>query len=55
MPADVWPAAAAPLLAPYDVVIVGGALYNDRWHRDAQRFVKRHGRELGALPVWLFS
>jgi menaquinone-dependent protoporphyrinogen oxidase len=36
-------------------VIVGGALYNNRWHRDAQRFVRRHSRELGALPVWLFS
>jgi hypothetical protein len=34
---------------------VGGALYNNRWHRDAQRFVRRHSRELGALPVWLFS
>jgi menaquinone-dependent protoporphyrinogen oxidase len=55
VPADVSPAAAAPTLTPYDAVIVGGALYNNRWHRDAQRFVKRHSRELGALPVWLFS
>jgi menaquinone-dependent protoporphyrinogen oxidase len=53
--ADVWPVAVVPSLAPYDAVIVGGALYNSRWHRDAQRFVKRHSRELRALPVWLFS
>jgi menaquinone-dependent protoporphyrinogen oxidase len=55
VPADVWPAAVAPSLTPYDAVIVGGALYNNRWHRDARRFVRRHSRELGALPVWLFS
>lgn len=39
----------------YDAVIVGGALYNNRWHKDARRFVKRHAATLSERPVWLFS
>jgi menaquinone-dependent protoporphyrinogen oxidase len=46
-------AMAGPLDA--DLVIVGGALYMNRWHRDARRFVAAHQRELLDLPVWLFS
>jgi menaquinone-dependent protoporphyrinogen oxidase len=38
-----------------DVVIVGGALYNNRWHPDAAAFVGRHRAELRRLPVWFFS
>jgi menaquinone-dependent protoporphyrinogen oxidase len=52
---DIHPAAAVPSVAGCDVVIVGGALYNGRWHRDARRFVTRHRRELRSRPVWLFS
>jgi menaquinone-dependent protoporphyrinogen oxidase len=36
-------------------VVVGGALYMARWHRDARRFVRRHRRDLRVRPVWLFS
>ncbi len=39
----------------FDAVIVGGALYANRWHRDARRFVARNARVLRALPTWLFS
>ncbi|MGD2103353.1 MAG: flavodoxin domain-containing protein [Acidimicrobiia bacterium] len=42
-------------VADYDSVIVGGALYTFRWHRDARRFVKRHEDALREMPVWLFS
>jgi menaquinone-dependent protoporphyrinogen oxidase len=42
-------------VARYDAVIVGGALYMGRWHRDARRFVQRHGPTLRRRPVWLFS
>jgi menaquinone-dependent protoporphyrinogen oxidase len=52
---DVRPAAAAPSPRPYDAVIVGGALYAGRWHRDARRYVRRHREELRDVPVWLFS
>jgi len=38
-----------------DAVVVGGALYANRWHRDARRFVERHAKALRRIPVWLFS
>ncbi|MER6852621.1 flavodoxin domain-containing protein [Streptomyces flaveolus] len=52
---DTAPAGSVDDLAPYDAVIVGGALYTGRWHKDARRFVRRHRRALSKLPVWLFS
>jgi menaquinone-dependent protoporphyrinogen IX oxidase len=39
----------------FDAVLVGGALYANRWHRDASRFVRRHQDDLRAVPVWFFS
>jgi menaquinone-dependent protoporphyrinogen oxidase len=39
----------------YEAVIVGGALYAFRWHRDARRFVKRHAAELCRRPTYFFS
>ncbi|NKZ07456.1 flavodoxin domain-containing protein [Actinomadura latina] len=53
--ADVRPAAEVTALDGYDAVIVGGALYMGRWHRDARHFVRRHAAALARLPVWLFS
>ncbi|ULP42641.2 flavodoxin domain-containing protein [Mycobacterium lentiflavum] len=38
-----------------DAVIVAGALYANRWHRDARRFVRRNAAALRELPVWLVS
>ncbi|HVY09599.1 MAG TPA: flavodoxin domain-containing protein [Mycobacteriales bacterium] len=38
-----------------DAVVVGGALYSNRWHPDAVAFVGRHRSELQQLPVWFFS
>jgi menaquinone-dependent protoporphyrinogen oxidase len=53
--ADLRPAKAAVDIGPYDAVVLGGALYMTRWHRDARRFVRRHRRALATRPVWLFS
>lgn len=39
----------------FDAVLVGGALYANRWARSARRFVGRHVRELRRIPVWFFS
>ncbi|HEX5116897.1 MAG TPA: flavodoxin domain-containing protein [Pseudonocardiaceae bacterium] len=39
----------------YAAVVLGGALYMHRWHKDATRFARRHRRELSGKPVWLFS
>jgi menaquinone-dependent protoporphyrinogen oxidase len=52
---DVRPAEEASGIERYDAVIVGGALYMGRWHRDARRFIKCHAKVLQNLPVWLFS
>ena len=49
------PAAGVMDARPFDAVIVGGALYNNRWHKDARRFVDRHAKTLQDRPVWLFS
>ncbi|WIX98519.1 flavodoxin domain-containing protein [Amycolatopsis mongoliensis] len=39
-----------------DLVVLGGALYSGRWHRDAHRFLKRHRRELTAgVPLAVFG
>lgn len=39
----------------YEAVVVGGALYAGRWHKDARRFVRRHRGALAHRPVWFFS
>jgi menaquinone-dependent protoporphyrinogen oxidase len=52
---EVTPARAAKDVDRYQAVIVGGALYAFRWHRDARRFTKRHARQLRQRPTWFFS
>ncbi len=52
---EVRRASEARQLEGYDAVIVGGALYAFRWHKDARRFVRRHADELRRLPVFFFS
>lgn len=52
---EVADAAEVDGLEGYDAVIVGGALYNNRWHSDATALVSRFLYELRALPVWFFS
>lgn len=42
-------------LQGYHAVIVGGALYAFRWHRNARRLVKRYAHELRSVPTYLFS
>ncbi len=55
VPADVRPAREVARLAPYRAVVLGGALYGDRWHADARQFTRQHARELRDRPVWLFA
>ncbi|GLX01922.1 flavodoxin domain-containing protein [Microtetraspora sp. NBRC 16547] len=52
---DVVAAGDAADVRAYDVVILGGAVYARRWHKDARRFARRHAATLRALSVWLFS
>ena len=52
---EVQDAASVGSIDEADAVVVGGALYMNRWHRDAVRFVKRHAAALRDRPVWFFS
>ena len=52
---EVAPARTVQSVRYYDAVIVGGALYAMRWHKDARRFVRRHAQYLRGRPVYLFS
>jgi menaquinone-dependent protoporphyrinogen oxidase len=38
-----------------DAVIVVGAVYAGRWHRDARHFVRRYANQLRERPVWLVA
>ncbi|MGZ4431544.1 MAG: flavodoxin domain-containing protein [Gaiellales bacterium] len=42
-------------LGPYGGVVLGGALYMGRLHRDARRFLRRHRASLAALPFAVFG
>jgi len=53
--ADLLPARSVVDVMAYDAVVVGGGLYAGRWHRDARRFLSRHGRQLAKRPLWFFS
>jgi menaquinone-dependent protoporphyrinogen oxidase len=41
-------------LTPYDVVVLGSALYIRRWRRDAVRFLRHNVDALRERQVWLF-
>ncbi|HEX5621052.1 MAG TPA: flavodoxin domain-containing protein [Solirubrobacteraceae bacterium] len=52
---DVRPASEVGTLSPYGAVVLGGALYAGRWHRDARRFLAHHRDELSRLPLAVFG
>lgn len=49
------PAEVAPSPAEFDAVIIGGALYANRWPGSVRRLVGRNLTALRRRPVWLFS
>ena len=51
----VQPAGRRADLRTFDAVVLGGALYTGRWHRDARRFLRRHRRILQTMPVAVFG
>jgi menaquinone-dependent protoporphyrinogen oxidase len=53
--ADVGSASSIDDVDGYDAVIVGGALYNGKWHPDASWLVDRNIAGLLATNVWFFS
>ncbi|HTY72036.1 MAG TPA: flavodoxin domain-containing protein [Actinomycetes bacterium] len=53
---DVRPAGAVKeTLERYSLVVLGGALYRGRWHRDARRFLRRHRGDLVHRRVAVFG
>jgi menaquinone-dependent protoporphyrinogen oxidase len=52
---EVCAAAEVERLDPYDAVVVGGALYMGRLHRDARRLLARFRQELAAMPLAVFA
>ena len=52
---DVMPAANVGHLRGYDTVVLGGALYTGRLHKDARRFLARHCEPLSVRSVAVFA
>ena len=52
---SVQPARHVRRLEGFDAVVICGALYANRWHRDACRFARRHLKALQERPVWLVA
>jgi menaquinone-dependent protoporphyrinogen oxidase len=40
---------------PYRAVVVGSAVYMNRWRREALTFLRRFDHELAERPTWLFQ
>ncbi|TCC63433.1 flavodoxin [Kribbella pittospori] len=51
---DVLDVTSVPTVAPYDVVVLGSAIYIRRWRREAVQFLRRNRDELSERQVWLF-
>jgi menaquinone-dependent protoporphyrinogen oxidase len=52
---DVMPAAEVGLLRGYAGVVLGGALYTGRLHKDARRFLARHRDALAGRALAVFA
>ena len=52
---DVRPAADVSDVDTYDGIVLGGALYMGRWHRDAVGFLDRFAAELGSRRLAVFA
>jgi menaquinone-dependent protoporphyrinogen oxidase len=55
MQSEVIPARKTNGPEGFDVVVIAGALYAKRWHRDARWFTRRHAEALRKCPVYLVS
>lgn len=52
---EISPARDVKKLDRYQAVVLGGALYMGRWHKDARGMLKRHRAELASLPLAVFA
>ena len=51
---DVLPLKKVTSLNPYDVVVLGSALYIGRWRKEARKFIRRYEQKLAARDVRIF-
>jgi menaquinone-dependent protoporphyrinogen oxidase len=51
----VAPASIIRSIAEFDAVVLGSAVYHERWLWDGRRLLRRVRPELAGTPVWLFS
>jgi menaquinone-dependent protoporphyrinogen oxidase len=49
------PAKTVKSLDGFEAVVLGGALYTGRWHKDARGFLHRHRDALAQLPLSVFA
>jgi menaquinone-dependent protoporphyrinogen oxidase len=42
-------------LEPYDAIVIGSAVYMERWRGDSRHFLKKHRKALRQKPFWAFS
>jgi menaquinone-dependent protoporphyrinogen oxidase len=52
---DVLPCGSQPTVANYDAVVVGSAIYLQRWEKAAKRLLREQVSDLATRPVWLFQ
>jgi menaquinone-dependent protoporphyrinogen oxidase len=52
---EIFPAREVKSLDRYQAVVLGGALYMRRWHKDARKLLKRYRSQLASLPLAVFA
>jgi menaquinone-dependent protoporphyrinogen oxidase len=52
---DCRPARSVEDLGGYDAVVIGSAVYFNRWRPEAMRFLRRYAFRLAEMPFWTFS
>src|SRR5512139_793456 len=52
---DIQPMQEVKTLENYDVVVLGAAIYNARWHPNAHQFLSQHQEALKQRPVAIFA
>jgi menaquinone-dependent protoporphyrinogen oxidase len=52
---EISPAREVKSLDRYQAVVLGGALYMGRWHKDARKLLKRFRSQLTSMPLAVFA
>lgn len=52
---DVLPCDSEPMVANYDAVVIGSAIYLQRWEKAARKLLREQSDDLTARRVWLFQ